>query len=207
MQGLKKHWKWVVAIIAMQFITMGTVGVAPALAQIGAAFPDKSAEEIQLLMSIPSLGTVIASLVAVPVAARLGRRKSVILGLVIFCVTGLMPCFVENWTLIILSRFGIGVGCGFVNPLNTAAIFSLFNEGEDTAHIQTYNAGLRNRLAAFSKKYPDLCRLEKTYEQGGVSYVLDKSRLSIRLQPPYSEERRRKASENAKQNGFVSQTE
>lgn len=29
MQGLKKHWKWVVAIIAMQFITMGTVGVAP----------------------------------------------------------------------------------------------------------------------------------------------------------------------------------
>ena len=29
----------------------------------------------------------------------------------------------------------------------------LFNEGEDTAHIQTYNAGLRNRLAAFSKKH------------------------------------------------------
>ena len=80
----------------------------------------------------------------------------------------------------------------------------LFNEGEDAAHIQTYNAGLRNRLAAFAKKYPDLCRLDKTYAQGGVSYVLDKSRLSIRLQPPYSKERRRKASENAKQNGFNS---
>ena len=78
----------------------------------------------------------------------------------------------------------------------------LFNEGEDTAHIQTYNAGLRNRLASFSKKYPDLCRLDKTYDQGGVTYVLDKSRLSIRLQPPYSEERRQKASEYAKQNGF-----
>ena len=63
----------------------------------------------------------------------------------------------------------------------------LFSEGEDIAHIQTYNAGLRNRLAAFAKKCPDLCRLDKTYSQGGVSYVLDKSRLSIRLQPPYSE--------------------
>ena len=71
----------------------------------------------------------------------------------------------------------------------------LFNEGEDKASIYTYNAGLRNRLAAFSKKYPDLCRLEKSCDQGGVSYVLDKSRLSIRLQPPMSEERRRKASE------------
>ena len=80
----------------------------------------------------------------------------------------------------------------------------LFSEGEDPTHIQTYNAGLRNRLAVFAKKCPDLCRLDKTYAQGGVSYVLDKSRLSIRLQPPYSKERRRKASENAKQNGFNS---
>jgi len=36
--------------------------------------------------------------------------------------------------------------------------------------------------------------------------VLDKSRLSIRLQPPMSEERRRKASETAKQTGFQSRT-
>lgn len=78
----------------------------------------------------------------------------------------------------------------------------LFNEGEDTASIFTYNAGLRRRLENFSKKYPDLCRLEKSCEQGGVSYVLEKSRLSIRLQPPMSEERRQKASEYAKQNGF-----
>ena len=72
----------------------------------------------------------------------------------------------------------------------------LFNEGEDTAHIQTYNAGLRKRLAAFSKKHPDLCRLEKSFAQGGVIYV---------LQAPYSEERRRKASEYAKNHGFNSQ--
>ena len=78
----------------------------------------------------------------------------------------------------------------------------LFNEGEDTASIFTYNAGLRRRLENFSKKYPDLCRLEKSCEQGGVSYVLEKSRLSIRLQLPMSEERRQKASEYAKQNGF-----
>ena len=83
----------------------------------------------------------------------------------------------------------------------------LFNEGEDTASIYTFNAGLKKRLALFTKKYPDLCRQEKAHEQGGVSYVLDKSRLSIRLQPPMSEERRRKASENAKQTGFSSRTE
>ena len=62
----------------------------------------------------------------------------------------------------------------------------LFNEGEDKANIYTHNAGLKKRLAAFAKKYPDLCRLEKSNVQGGVSYELAKSRLSIRFLPPYS---------------------
>ena len=31
----------------------------------------------------------------------------------------------------------------------------LFNEEESTASIYTYNAGLRKRLATFSKKHPD----------------------------------------------------
>lgn len=52
----------------------------------------------------------------------------------------------------------------------------LFNEGESTARIYTYNAGLKKRLAAFSKKYPDLCQLEKPEHLGGVSYLIDKSR-------------------------------
>ena len=59
----------------------------------------------------------------------------------------------------------------------------LFNEADEEAHIQTYNAGLRKRLEAFSKKYPDLCRLDMSMGQGGVSYWIDKSRLSIRFQP------------------------
>ena len=48
----------------------------------------------------------------------------------------------------------------------------LFKEGEDTASIYTFNAGLKKRLAIFAKKYPDFCRQEKTHEQDGVSYVL-----------------------------------
>ena len=83
----------------------------------------------------------------------------------------------------------------------------LFNEAEDTASIYTYNAGLKKRLAAFSRKYPDLFHLEKSSDLGGVTYLMDKSRLSIRFLPPYSEERRRKASEYARQNGFNSQQE
>ena len=78
-----------------------------------------------------------------------------------------------------------------------------FNEGEKEASIYTFNADLKRRLAEFSKKYPLLCRLEKSTPEGSVTYVLDKSRLSIRLVPPYSEERRAAARAYAREHGFT----
>ena len=78
----------------------------------------------------------------------------------------------------------------------------LFNEGEPEASIYTFNADLKRRLADYSRKYPLLCRLESSTPEGSVTYVLDKSRLSIRLVPPYSEERKAAAREYAKQHGF-----
>ena len=77
-----------------------------------------------------------------------------------------------------------------------------FNEGESEASIYTFNADLKRRLAEFSRKYPLLCRLERPAPEGSVTYVLDKSRLSIRLVPPYSEERRAAARAYAKEHGF-----
>ena len=83
-----------------------------------------------------------------------------------------------------------------------------WNEAEDTVSIYTFKADLKRRLDEFSRKYPQLCRLERSTPEGSVTYVLDKSRLSIRLVPPYSEERLAVAREYAKEHGFqVIQTE
>ena len=83
-----------------------------------------------------------------------------------------------------------------------------WNEGETIASIYTFNASLKRRLEDFSRKYPLLCRLERSTPEGSVTYVMDKSRLSIRLVPPYSEERLAAARECAKEHGFqVIQTE
>ena len=80
----------------------------------------------------------------------------------------------------------------------------IFNEAEDIATIYTFNRGLKKRLAAFAEKYPDLCRMtvnDAVY--GSVTYEIQKSRISVRLIAPYSEERRRAASEHAKKMEYV----
>ena len=78
-----------------------------------------------------------------------------------------------------------------------------FDEADDVATIYTFNSGLKKRLASFAEKYPDLCSVtvdEDVY--GSVTYEIQKSRISLRLVPPYSEERRKAASEYAKEHGI-----
>lgn len=77
-----------------------------------------------------------------------------------------------------------------------------WNEAENTARIYTFNTNLKRRLAAFSQKYPQLCRLGRTTAEGSVIYVVARSSLSIRFVPPYSEERLAATTEYAKQQGF-----
>ena len=83
-----------------------------------------------------------------------------------------------------------------------------WNEAENLASIYTFNASLKRRRAEFSRKYPLLCWLERSAPEGSVIYLLDKSRLSVRLIPPHSEERKAAASAYAREHGFqIVQTE
>ena len=76
-----------------------------------------------------------------------------------------------------------------------------FDEHRRMIEVQTHNTNLKKRLTAFAAKYPQCCRQTDDDEQGGLSFEIEKGRLSFRLTAPYSEERRRAASEQAKQYG------
>ena len=61
---------------------------------------------------------------------------------------------------------------------------------------------MKRRLAEFSRKYPQLCQLERSTTESSVTYVIEKSRLSVRLIPPHGEERLAAARKYAKQHGL-----
>ena len=83
----------------------------------------------------------------------------------------------------------------------------LTSEGDDTWDIYTFNTDLKNRLRRFAARYPDLCKLkEESKELGSVSYMVQKSRVSIHINSPQSEARRKAASDYAKKHGNFSTT-
>ena len=89
---------------------------------------------------------------------------------------------------------------GLTKREKTTAIY--FDEYGSMIEVQTHNTDLKKRLTVFAKKHPECCRQIDDDEQGGLTFEIEKGRLSFRLTAPYSEERRKAASSTqAKQSG------
>ena len=74
-----------------------------------------------------------------------------------------------------------------------------YNAKDPLAEVYTHDTNLKKRMRKYAEKYPELCQLTDDDGQGGLRFEIDKSRISIRLTAPYSEERRNAASIKAKQ--------
>ena len=77
-----------------------------------------------------------------------------------------------------------------------------FDEKDPLIHIRTHNTDLKKRLAAYAGQHPGQCRqTDADPDMGCMEFEICKGRFSFRLTAPYSEERRRAASEAAKKCG------
>lgn len=79
-----------------------------------------------------------------------------------------------------------------------------YNAKDPVAEVYTHDTNLKKRLRKYAEKYPDLCLQTDDDGQGGLRFEIDKTRISIRLTAPYSEARRKAASELAKKRGIHS---
>ena len=78
------------------------------------------------------------------------------------------------------------------------------SEGDNAWLVYTFNASLKRRLQEYALNYPELCRRldGKGFAPGAVEYEIKKDRLSIRLLPPCSEERKEVIRKIGRTKGF-----
>ena len=72
-----------------------------------------------------------------------------------------------------------------------------YNVKDPTAEVYTHDTKLKKGLLEYAAKFPELSQQTDDDEQGGLRFEIDKSKISIRLTAPYSEERRNIASKLA----------
>lgn len=132
--------KKALAILSISMITiLGSTAVSPALAGIKSAFPQMSDENIQLVLTITPLFIIPACFLCRYLIERIGKRKVLILGIVLYLIggigTGLMPSF----NLMLVGRAVLGIGCGLITPMAQALISSNFT-GKKKEILTGYSA-------------------------------------------------------------------
>ncbi|KAA6475595.1 MFS transporter [Agrobacterium sp. ICMP 7243] len=126
--GLSRFNIFVVLLIPLVW-TFEASAIGPALGSIIQAFPSATPLQAKLVMTMPFITAIIFSAVSGALARFVDRKVILIIGLLIYGITGMLPAWLNDINQILFMRLLTGVGVGLVSPIPNAIITERF-EGE-----------------------------------------------------------------------------
>ncbi|EHS57160.1 MFS transporter [Paenibacillus sp. Aloe-11] len=110
-----------------------------------------SSSLIESVVTIPSFSMMLFVLLSGPISSRLGKKNTVLLGLSLVVIGGILPMLTTNITWILALRLVLGAGLGMFNSLAVSLISDFF-EGDERAQLVGFQSavqGLGSSLATF----------------------------------------------------------
>ena len=101
---------------------LNITGVLPILGILNEKYQQYGTGMVQQLQTMPYLMLIVGSLLVGWLTTRISKKKIVITGLIVIGICGMLPFFLENFLILVMTRLLIGFGCGIVGPMNTAII-------------------------------------------------------------------------------------
>lgn len=130
-------------ILSISFLMSVSNAVSGTIPLMEKYFSDVSRANVELLIVIPTGGVLLGTVISGLVSNLLGKKYTVIAGLTISMIFGIIPAFIFNYPAILISRAMFGVGMGVFTPLSVSYITDLFP-------VETRNRllGWRNSVGA-----------------------------------------------------------
>ena len=128
-------------VLSIASLVFGTKAIAPALADIAKAFPDKSTQTIQMILTVPSLLIMVSTLICGHLSRRLGKKTLVVIGMLLFGIGGISPAFFGNLSFLLVMMGIFGAGSGFLVPLSQSLMADYF-EGREREEFMGYRSSV-----------------------------------------------------------------
>ncbi|MDU4735691.1 MAG: MFS transporter [Thomasclavelia ramosa] len=96
---------------------------------------------VERITTIPSLFLMFSVLTSGFIAKRLGYKQTIMIGIGIVSISGIIPVFFSNFYVVLLSRAALGFGIGLFNSLLIAMI-GYFYEGNERVSLIGYHEAL-----------------------------------------------------------------
>lgn len=129
------------SLLSISLVIAAGPAVSSLIPLIQESFPEQSTSSIELIATVPNFGILIFVLLSNFVLKIIGKKNTVVLGLAIALIAGIIPVFVDNYTVILISRFFFGAGIGLFNALAVSLISELY-EGNQLASLMGLQAAM-----------------------------------------------------------------
>jgi MFS family permease len=134
MKNNKKTKGLVIFVIAIA-LGLNITGLSPVLGILQEMNPTIETSKIQSLQTVTFGGLIVGSLAFGYLCGKLGEKIITIIGLVFIAICGLIPMFTTDFDVIFISRVLIGLGFGFIMPINLTIIARYFKEEERASYM------------------------------------------------------------------------
>ncbi len=131
----KHNWKLKVGILGISLFLQVAGSNLAAIPMIAKTFPNESLTSVQALFTIPSFTIMLFILFSNAVIKWVGKRNTVIIGMIATLIGGLIPFFINNFPLIVFSRLLVGAGIGLFTSLAVSLIGDCFSGEEQKTLI------------------------------------------------------------------------
>ncbi|WP_438495624.1 MFS transporter [Paenibacillus sp. IHBB 3054] len=139
------------ALLSISLVLTSASAVSAVIPMMLQSMPDVENSLIESVVTIPSFSMMLFVLLSGPLSSRVGKRNTVMLGLLLVVIGGIVPMFVNNITYILISRLVLGAGLGMFNSLAVSLISDFF-DGDERAQLVGFQSavqGLGSTVATF----------------------------------------------------------
>lgn len=123
--------------LMMSIVALSIDALLPALESIGYSLGVTNANDNQLLVGTLFIGMAFGQLLFGPLSDSVGRRRSMMIGFLVFFIGSLLALNANDFDTMLMSRFLQGFGLAAPRVLSTAIVRDLY-EGRDMARVMSF---------------------------------------------------------------------
>ena len=135
------------SILSISIFLMSHLAIAPAIPKLFELYhgqnPNIGLASVESLVTIPAMMITIFVILSNLVVAKIGKKKTIQLGLIFILISGLVSFITTNFTIVLICRLLLGIGIGLYNALSIS-IISDYYEGETRANMIGFRTATLN---------------------------------------------------------------
>ena len=157
------------SLLSISILLMSHLAISPVIPSLYNFYNSQNSNiglaSVESLATIPAMMITIFVLLSNVVIKFLGKKNTVLLGLIIIFIFGLVPVFTSNFKLVLISRLFLGAGIGLFNSLSISLISDFFDDSTRGAMIGLRTAFLNigKALTTFISGYLVILGVQYTF--------------------------------------------